>query len=367
MDPYNKAVIPRGKGLINIGQRCWFNTLMQTLLSSSHFIETIKANVKEDVISLIAAFIESYSREDIMMIPEANSIHDKLIVADGELPQSGIRVGVANCLFEALTGLISITKNKFVEDLFTIIYSRKIVCNNCKHATEPKTETNFTVTLPAAVLFEYSDATRMIHLTAAEKHEKFVSWLRWNQTEVRDYKCENCGLAGHCALQSMLKRIRQIIIFQMAKNQYWFPKEFGIPRPTGADGSKSELKYRLTAVTHHTGAHWYVDCLRRGHDGELKFVRADDASITPTNPASLTISPGMLMYCCSGINTESIPDDSLFATDTESIAYINAGTNKHALTPARPPVTTYPNWPQVRGMGLESDRFGDYDFSRMFN
>lgn len=328
MQKQQEDLIPMAAGLININQRCWFNTLMQGLLTSSQFISIISSGAgrkQNELFRLITSFISTYRTSTDGMVTAADSIYLKLTSELDAMSKGGIMAGRQNCLGEALGKLLDKLNAKEVQDLFSIKYSRKVHCDGCGNNTDPTGEVDNFIRLQAAELYEIGTTDALGVVLPELRQKRFENWLRGNQIEVPDYKCDKCATAGKCMRQSLLTLVSDVMLFMCDTKglRYWFPMEYNILRRK-EDGTCSNMTYKLTAVFHHnggtSGGHWNCDCLRRvSQDSpQLKFMRIDDTSISMTTQERLNTSPSLLMYCYYGDDVAPTPAADLYLTDEEA-------------------------------------------------
>lgn len=269
---YNPDDVPVHFGLNNTGVICWFNSLMQALMSCSavnRFLidnKSVFANnqfISEYIATLEIVLDESNKSSVNFAARSAYLFGAFLDMARG---QSRLQQFASNqqCGHEAFTMFMDVIGNG-ISSLFETTYQYFIVCESCRKISS-KTH----------------DKSLIIHLfdpsfkpTTAEEFAKYV---RHHPSEHDEFECVCGHKMNDFKRIEVLYNVSSVLVFALnkfhEKKMVWFPKEFTIP------GRGCELRYRLVAQIQHSGGmhggHYWATSLRRG-----KTMTTNDTSVYP--------------------------------------------------------------------------------------
>lgn len=295
---YDKEWVPSKFGLINPNTLCYFNSLLQSLMSCSaptqYIIEwpehdrTSKKDVKPDN-------------------PLWDTFHTFLLDAMGDTPPKS-----AKPVIEMLRAkLVELKKPRFgigQEDAgegfhllldcmgddayaqhFMHRYVHDMYCPECKDIVSSKNDTSFHVEIPpnyAQNVVEWEDDSEVNYSGVLNQY------IRHHITVLDDYKCPKCKNEKNIIRLSHMVLVPNVLVIQYNK----FAGKFTSPCPLTltfpSKSNKNPLNYKLVAKIEHFGSmgggHYVAHCLR--NDKPLLF---NDSSVSE---GTFTTSPAT--YIC---------------------------------------------------------------------
>lgn len=247
MNPYDKDLIPQPKGLANIGNTCYFNSLVQSLLSCSSFNKKTKEIGDGNLLAI------AYNR---ILNGECTHVGELLrIIIHIRQKQKNKNTLHEHWQEDAHEGLMLMLEDigDNIEKLFSIRHTTTLSCTNCEskrvvddeHYEEPEIFSDF---------YQTDDC-------------EFLEYLRCHKSTPADYKCDKCGKMGTTVQKKTLCRLSDIVCVTFKKyankSQIKFPTEFTIK------GKKGDLHYKLVAQIEHmggqNGGHYVARGLRNGN------------------------------------------------------------------------------------------------------
>lgn len=313
-------------GMFNTGSICWFNSLVQALLSVGSFNRYVEENeqyLRSNKIAMIwlKLFQNSLkSGQDLDVVTDQISKTPQSIIevlktmSNLKSRQFDLRSLQQQCAHEGFVKLIEALATEGVDDLFrqiTLVRTRCVVCN--EYVSSKRDHRVFAPLYlpitPPKTSAETIDATTAFH-----------KQLGSTASYVDEYRCEKCNTLtkGSKTIQTTSLRVAREVIVVAFISQYhqtslnWYPETLHIPRTstrkytdaTGNEALKSEdageFVYRVVAQIHHRGGatsgHYYADCLRA--DG---VYRLNDSSVTKIKGFEPAPSVVMVFYELSAI------------------------------------------------------------------
>lgn len=271
-------------GLNNTGAICWFNSILQLLMSLSAFnqrmLECYDNNEfdKNSFASVYCKFINKYLpigknanvRESLISSVLLREFSKELISRKKKGTITTGQEGAAN----GLSDVFEIINSKNIYDLINNKYERIIVCKNCAKETSISSETSPLINIYGNIRFN--------------TYDEFRNFIKYHATEVDEYKCEACGFTMKKVYRlEQLRMLREIILITF-KTQYlfrdsssirWYPSEISF-----LSKDCTMLRYKLCAQIEHSGSynhmshtssgHYWANVLRGG-----KWYSANDMSI----------------------------------------------------------------------------------------
>jgi ubiquitin C-terminal hydrolase len=222
----NKLLPTKNIGFINTGTICYFNSLLQTLISCPSFNKYCAEHIKE------------------IISPQAESNYNILLLRSFlQNYKSTFNFGTSQeCADECFKLLI---EHFNAESIFMIEYSQKGICFNCRGiSTLPITTNNH-------ILID-NNTTIQEHIY---EHNEIVE----------DYKCPHCKKKNNMLIRKYLNKSSDVIMLLF--NKYYKKFSSDIPKKlVFLSASKKKIKYELVSIIYHygtkNGGHYTATCLR---------------------------------------------------------------------------------------------------------
>lgn len=242
MYPLNFNFLPNPAGLYNTGSICYFNSLLQVLISCTS-LHTWSSKSKTELEDAFKLFIDNSETLDPMASTNLLSALRKKVPSFGNGQESAS---------EAFVFLLNSIDNAELNNLFTHRFRYTITCKRCSHKTKEVADT--------AILCEIFDTNNF-----TEKN------LLCRKQVLNDYKCDNCNLTGATKI-SKLTMLPEILVCLF--NVYYTKKNHNFPNMLEFPGSNNrKLKYLLVGQVEHSGSlnggHYWSRAIRK--DGIYLF------------------------------------------------------------------------------------------------
>lgn len=323
---YNDKYLLNGFGFVNLGATCYFNSLLQCLLSCTSFVETIIKNrhrqkYKEHPLTsaMIQLFTDAfklkfpnvYKSDDIKQrvstelarysIPiwnamkrHAESRKDKMIFGNGqEDSNEGLMI-----ILDMLDSFKEINK------LFTHRYKTTIYCDNCNTCLVDKEDTYNVFEVQPSLTNEQHDKFKAID-QKFNTSMNINDFLKTQNTYVENFKCTKCGDKSEKFRNTVLVMVPEILPI-LIKRYRTITNQMGqtaiykdnscvqFPTELQFQGLDKVYKYKLVAQSEHSGdvggGHYWAICERA--DG---ICRLDDGSVS-SGQLGATSSSYMIFY-----------------------------------------------------------------------
>lgn len=243
MESKEKKVV----GFSNIGAQCWFNSMLQALISCDYIVDAVKKESKEcsDAATLNTVFLTFDNQKIFRTFTD-----ERKDFASGQQDAS-----------EGLIAFIACLKNKEVEFVLCSRYTQTLKCK-CGMVSEKKDE-NF---------------IRVIENVDISTDEKLSKHLL-NSVETVDYKCTECK--GTKMIKYMTMCMVGDVLVLLVKN--YMKSTTSITQTLTLSENKFEL---VAVVNHHSAA---ATTLKHGIDSGhftanvkrgKKWYSANDSTIT---------------------------------------------------------------------------------------
>ncbi len=233
--------LPNPAGLYNTGSICYFNSLLQVLISctSLHTWKSRSQNKLEDA-------FEEFITNSISLDPMSST---KLLnILKLYCPNFGNGQESAS---EALVLLLNTINNTELNNMFIHRFKYIIQCTNCSYKTE--------------IVKDHSMIFELFHINEVNEHN-----MSNYKTLLSDYKCDKCNKLG-AVKKSKLTMLPEIIICLF--NVYYTKKIYPFPNTLEFDGIEKKLKYKIIGQVEHSGSlnggHYWSRALRK--DGIYLF------------------------------------------------------------------------------------------------
>lgn len=244
----HELVIP-SLGFQNTGAICYFNALVQCLLSSRTFVHYICKEKQESVFYLFFKFIAVEKKWDPFFTSKL------LHVMNAYVPnQSSSEYFLKLCDYAKL------------DDLFTTKTETITTCLECKNESK---------------LIDSS-----VYFVINENINEFCESNR----QIDDYQCDTCKKKVSATIHSKLSEISPIMVFSF--NKYFEKKHIEYPKGFTINNDK---EYHLISTVEHHGilqaGHYFSRSMRNG-----QLVNIDDNSVTKLDDLPSTENTYMAFY-----------------------------------------------------------------------
>ncbi len=279
----NRERLIPAQGMSNYGNTCYFNSMLQALLSCSSFTQTVEQEAKNSpdnaVIQALARYIQSST--------DANhrAVYDAFIkYAEAHNEGKSIAPMRQNDAHEAFVLMLDcIEKVPELIKLFNHRYEIMIRCHECRIVVS-KLQGGFSKCFRVNPGYSVPEKPYSSYKAPTNLHD----YISHNVSSLPDYKCPKCGKANTCLKIECLRMIPEIIPVVFTK--YGSTREETIlPRSLTFGGSNggSLLEYEMVSVVQHygnrDGGHYVATCLRREGIRLLNDGSSMPASEFPTD------------------------------------------------------------------------------------
>lgn len=265
--PFNPDRIPNAFGLINTGVICYFNSVMQTLLTCTAFTDILCSNNYPQT-RLGNAFHLILTKE----VEFNHQIILKLLLMDIKERRPNTPFGYGQeSASETLLLLIEMieppdVKIGSISRLFMSKIRYQIYCKTCKKivSTQMDYSLNFFHATPN------NGAAAASNNGAAAAASDFAHALTHQKTEISDYQCDSCKTTTEAIRISDLARIPNILFCMFniydGPTVHHFPEFLEFNSLVG-----KKIKFRLISQIEHSGSlnsgHYWARCLRKSENG----------------------------------------------------------------------------------------------------
>lgn len=278
---YNEKESLNPVGFNNLGQTCYYNALMQALLSCTSFVQIIKqindnAEIENsnDFLKILKHIIKKIetanSQNDIAEINNLGGISWKYMIRELiKKTKTKFEFG-QQCSVEAYTFLLQSLNFASLQNLFIHRRRNKLYCPNC--------ETYFSDLNEINNIFEIKSNTFNNSFTQTNLNDFLLK-----QTDNIDENCicSNCKVKGSKSKHSNLVMIPEILFVMRDKyHTDSYDKSINFPEELVFTGkSKDNMIYKAVAQIEHSGnvngGHYWAICKRKN-----KWYNINDAYVT---------------------------------------------------------------------------------------
>ncbi len=288
---YNNDYALLSVGLENIGFTCYFNSLLQSLLSCTSFVEiilTLGKDSKDPMILVLYHIISSTILLEIETNPDKkNQIRSDLLKLGPvcwkifmkklheKFPNIAKYFIGQQCAAEAFTLLMEIfDKYRSIQNLFTHRRINKIYCPDCKQT--------FSTIIELSNIFEIS----LKNINSNKGYNLNEVLLKQMDKIDENCLCSNCGIKSNKIKSSNLVMIPEILFILIKSYKFEnnraekidivanFPEELYFPGKNGEN-----LTYKIVSQIQHSGSlnsgHYWTLCRKK--DGKYCI---NDANIS---------------------------------------------------------------------------------------
>lgn len=308
---HNNKLLPEPFGLPNYGANCYFNSLMQSLISCTAFNEAVLGNPdymqRTDTGKAVYEFVKKALRlQNNSTAPVFGALINDLRTRRPYIKFGPGQQSASEC-FVLLLDMIEpeLTPDELqsqrdndnipasglnpVTDIFIHIKKTKIFCQTCNHEINTRThETQF----------------NLIDFDQNSQADEFIPKIHMNQEFLDGYICDNCKIKSDCENRIIKTTILDVVpeifvcLFDIYEQSHRFirqmPEYFEFQTP-----SNETLKYRRVAQVEHSGSrsggHYWAICLRKKNNGNDSFT-LNDSNTSPCAGLNLTKNTYLIFY-----------------------------------------------------------------------
>ena len=237
-------------GLINFGNTCYLNVIIQALRYTPEFFEIIKKNVDKNNHNLLYRFfkiLEQMNSSNITVKPTNLLETIKKYYSDYNILQ---QQDTQEFLLKIINSINDDIKNNDINNLFQNKLLIQFKCNNCHQITTANE--NFLmlpITIPNQTDIFNLDITKLF------------------LTEKVDYACDKCNVKSSAIKNTIIKQTAKILVFHLLRFDIINNNIFKIKTPVKYPKyvTFNGFKYQLYAYINHLGrspqyGHYIINC-----------------------------------------------------------------------------------------------------------
>jgi len=330
--PYNEEFVSKGHGFCNLGATCYFNSILQCLLSCPSIFETLKANWDKDYISKNPLARNLKTLHDMSMAGQDVSRtcipvwRDILGIAQARNDKVKIDLGQQDAHEGLMMFLDIIDTLPEIKRLFEHRHRVRVLCDKCKKWVVDKYETNLTFEVQPDLKTEQ-------HIKFHAIDENYNTTMPLNEFLRKqngfideNYICpnEDCKERGHkfkTTTLTMVPEILPVLIKKYGRTKAVTPFPANLEFVT--TGGKKKIIYKLVAQSEHSGSmsggHYWAVGLRS--DG---WMNLNDSSVRPGRPGPTANSYVLFYHYVETLDVADEdrmePSDPLAVPDISAIA-----------------------------------------------
>lgn len=291
--PYKKEFVPKGNGFINLGATCYFNSLLQCLLSCPAIYETLlrikeAPHVKANRLAsnLLALWTNALAGRDVR---DACVPIWRDIIAISQRQRNNVRMDsgqqdVHEGLMMFLDAMETIPE---VRRLFEHRHRIQVLCDECKICVIDKRETNLVFEVQQDLKTEQSEKFK-------DRDETYNTTMNLNDFLVKqnsfvdeNHECPKCKKKMEkfkTTTLTMIPEILPVVIKRYGQRRSITP--FPNRLEFSAKGIQQKLIYQLVAQSEHSGTmaggHYWAVCQRADGWKVLNDSSVQDGRSGPT-------------------------------------------------------------------------------------
>lgn len=281
-------------GLYNNSVICYFNSLIQTLLSCTSITEYLLYNeekVKNNnflkiYITILKKYIQSENHSNFLVDNTNLLLFNELLQA---IKQKNIKFGYdQEDSGELLLLLLEIINDVNITNLFLHKYKCDIYCKKCKNIINIKNDTS--------IFFEVDINeinNNFLKYDIDIKFSNLNKYIRNNYSELDNYKCTKCDYSTSNIKINRLTLVPTIIIINLNKYNEKYDFQYPMELYFINKISNNCFKYKIISTINHSGTqnfgHYIAKSIRKNHeyknynDKELDVYLLNDTSYQKDN------------------------------------------------------------------------------------
>lgn len=294
---YNDKYVPRAFGLNNTGAICWFNSLLQSLLSLPALTQYMLANetrLSENrmaaeyirVLKVLFDVTDGVSSGSITVPANMTAMASTMILNGlvAEIRAQKKKNKKAPCGQEGVqdyfNDFLELLNDDGITRLFNNRYNYLAKCTHCGDINTTRRPGERDLFIEVDCNLEFTSRS------------EFSDWIRNHATETESYKCEKCNqVSKNIPRVQQLCMLREVVtvFFKWIRRapKFWYPQTLQFPCKDGG-----VLTYRIVAQIEHVGSynssshtsggHYYAKCMRdRFYELNDNGVNLTDLNVTP--------------------------------------------------------------------------------------
>jgi ubiquitin C-terminal hydrolase len=301
---YNENYVPEGQGFVNLGATCYFNSLLQCLLSCPSIYQTLdkirdSEHIKQNRLALnfIKLFDAALKKQEIYNLG-VPIWKDVIAISQSQNNRIKMNTGQQDAHEGLMVFLDAMENIPEIRRLFEHRHRIQVLCNMCNQFVIDKRETN--------LVFEAQQDLRTEQLEKFKDVDEFYDtsmslndFLRRQNGYVdENHLCEKCQKKCEKFKTTSLTMVPEIlpVVFKKYANKVLTP--FPAQLEFAATLSNTKLVYKLVAQSEHSGTasggHYWSVCLRKSG-----WQMLNDSSVS-SGHAGPTLNTYMVFYHYAG-------------------------------------------------------------------
>ena len=297
---YNIDFVPLTFGLHNTGVICYFNTLLQSLMSCSSLNQYFLINehiFKQKNNTLVLLYIDLLkknlnTREKQQNIFQSSNILTQLIISYKKKNPTIGHIGMGQeDIGEFLIFFLEALDNKYIEKLFIHKYQCDILCTKCEFIENIPNDLSYQFEIPLNNIDSYE-----IDYLNKEKGDtiNISNYIQNHVSNISHKSCSKCKSHNSLVKMSRLKFIPTILVINF--NKYKQKKLFKFPKQIEYNNTIIKKKYTYILVSsaeqsgNSMGGHYVCKALRKVYNNNnltsksylFNDISFQESSIDPT-------------------------------------------------------------------------------------
>ena len=250
---YDNKFIPLAFGLHNSGVICYFNTLLQSLMSCSSVNQyfLIHEHVFKQKNNTLALLYIDLLKKNLnnqgknQKVFQSSNILTQLIISYKKKNPNIGHIGMGQeDIGEFLIFFLDALDNKYIEKLFIHKYQCDILCTKCKTINNIPNDLSYQFEIP----LDTSDSYEIEYLHKEKNSTINISnYIRNNISNISGQTCSKCKNSNSMVKMSRLKFIPTILVINF--NKYRQKKLFKFPKFIEYINNKLKKKYIYIIVS----------------------------------------------------------------------------------------------------------------------